>query len=183
MHLTFNFTKLVLLLSQKNLVLSFLNWFVPNVSYTQNHCLRLCFTWNTFFYATNQILPLLWVFPDNSSRKESVSLPDSYNTCDCIVNLSLAIYWLLWQVRFFLWPKCLMIWAYWIHHEARHSATAGIQCARFRLHGPFSTERARTQPSYTSKGMCFSLLRLNLFEWDDCVLMVFLMLTIVSTVP
>lgn len=73
----------------------------------------------------------------------------SYNTCGCIVNLSLTIYCLLWQVRSFLWPKCLMTWAYWIHHHTRHIATRRIQYTRFTVQGPFSSKRAGTHSPIT----------------------------------
>lgn len=159
---------------------------VRNVSCTWNHCLLFCLTWNFLLdYKPKHILPFLWDFPDNSIWKWSVSLPDSFNTCGWIVNLSLTAYCLLVdEVRFLLWSTYLMKWTNWVHPQASYTAATktavsspGSLCRVL----PPQKGQEHTSQLYFQVNLCI-LAPAYLFEWDDYILMVFLMSTVFSAV-
>lgn len=148
MHLTFNLTSLIFI-PGKNLLFPF----------STILCLIFLRLGTIFFtFISHETLPSMqhiksYLFYESfliaPAESNLFHFQVSCNTCGCIVNLSLTIYCLLWQVRFFLWPKRLMTWAYWINHHARHIATTRIQYTRFTVQGLFSTKRAGTHSPIT----------------------------------
>lgn len=157
MHLTFNLTSLIFISEKKDLLFPF----------SIILCLMFFRLGTIFFtFTSHETLPSMlhiksYLFYESfritPAESNLFHFQTSYNTCGCIVNLSLTIYCILWQVRSFFMTQMSndMSLLNSSPHQAycyQENSIHQVHCAGSLLH---KKDRS-TQPNYIFNWICLS---------------------------